>query len=83
MSSLSYAVAKVTTGFRITDALLNLIESGFRKVSHALLGDSCSLIPTVKEQIFQTLNNATVGSMTIDDNGQVDTFGNASDGGPH
>ncbi|KAJ2297478.1 hypothetical protein IWW52_006668, partial [Coemansia sp. RSA 2704] len=84
MSTLSYALAKATTGFRVTDVLLNLVESGFRKVSHALLGESwASLIPTVKEQIFRTLSNATVGSMTIEENGESVTFGNAKDSGPH
>ncbi|KAJ2563852.1 hypothetical protein GGH12_002351 [Coemansia sp. RSA 1822] len=84
MSTLSYALSKATTGFRVTDAFLNLIESGFRKVSHALLGESwSSLIPTVKEQIFKTLSNATVGSMTIEEDGDVVTFGNLDDSGPH
>ncbi|KAJ2266840.1 hypothetical protein EV176_005458 [Coemansia sp. RSA 451] len=84
MSTLSYALAKATTGFRVTDAFLNLIESGFRKVRHALLGETwSSLIPTVREQIFKTLSNATVGSMTIEEDGDVITFGNPDDSGPH
>ncbi|KAI9481858.1 Mycolic acid cyclopropane synthetase-domain-containing protein [Coemansia mojavensis] len=68
----------------VKNAVLSTLEFGLGKTRSALLGTSCTfLIPTVKRQVFQTLNNATVGSMTIDDNGQVDTFGNASDGGPH
>ncbi|KAJ2708333.1 hypothetical protein H4R19_004800, partial [Coemansia spiralis] len=60
MSTLAYALAKATTGFRVTNAVLNFIESCFRKVSRTLLGKSWAhLIPSVREQIFQTLGAAT------------------------
>ncbi|PIA15399.1 hypothetical protein COEREDRAFT_87818 [Coemansia reversa NRRL 1564] len=84
MSTLSYAFAKVTTGFSITDALLNLIENCFRKISNALQGKSWGhLIPTIKEQIFQTLESASIGSLTIEEDGECFTFGNLADAGPH
>ncbi|KAJ2825169.1 hypothetical protein IWW50_002973 [Coemansia erecta] len=41
------------------------------------------LIPTVKRQVFQTLNTATVGSMAIEEDGETNTFGNSDDSGPH
>ncbi|KAJ2825170.1 hypothetical protein IWW50_002974 [Coemansia erecta] len=41
------------------------------------------LIPTVKRQVFQTLSTATVGSMTIEEDGETNTFGNSDDSGPH
>ncbi|KAJ1727551.1 hypothetical protein LPJ61_004511, partial [Coemansia biformis] len=84
MSTLSYALAKATTGFRVTDAALNFIESCFRKISSSLLGKSWAhLIPSVREQVFRTLDAATVGSLTIEEGGECTVFGSPGDGGPH
>ncbi|KAJ2363825.1 hypothetical protein H4S01_004095, partial [Coemansia sp. RSA 2610] len=66
------------------DVALGTIELGISKARGALLGRSWSfLIPAVKRQISQTLDTATVGSMTIEENGESVTFGNAKDSGPH
>ncbi|KAJ1905328.1 hypothetical protein LPJ71_004582, partial [Coemansia sp. S17] len=53
----------VTSGNFLKDLALGSIESGFGKLSRALLSRSWSfVIPTIREQIAQTLSTATVGS---------------------
>ncbi|KAJ1872831.1 hypothetical protein LPJ57_005020, partial [Coemansia sp. RSA 486] len=37
----------------------------------------------IRQQVADTLSYATVGSLTIVENGQSSVFGNPSDGGPH
>ncbi|KAI7835114.1 Mycolic acid cyclopropane synthetase-domain-containing protein [Kickxella alabastrina] len=84
MSTLSYAFAKVTTGFRLADIALKGIEMCFHRISRILLTrPSAFIIPTVKQQIALTLSKATVGSLTIIENGESMVFGNPDDGGPH
>ncbi|KAJ2841484.1 hypothetical protein J3B02_005878, partial [Coemansia erecta] len=71
MSSLTYALAKVTTGFRLADFALKGMESCFSRISRALLSKSWAfMIPNVKQQIAETLSSATVGSLTIVENGE-------------
>lgn len=41
------------------------------------------LVPTIKEQLIQTLGQATVGSITIEENGECITLGVPDDNGPH
>ncbi|KAJ1872830.1 hypothetical protein LPJ57_005019, partial [Coemansia sp. RSA 486] len=84
MSSLTYALAKVTTGFRFADFALKGMESCFARISRTLLSKSWAfMIPNVRQQVADTLSSATVGSLTIVENGQSSVFGNPSDGGPH
>ncbi|KAJ2715735.1 hypothetical protein H4R23_005555, partial [Coemansia sp. Cherry 401B] len=37
----------------------------------------------VRKQVFVTLGATTTGSITIEENGESVTFGNAEDSGPH
>ncbi|KAJ1830373.1 hypothetical protein LPJ73_008285, partial [Coemansia sp. RSA 2703] len=41
------------------------------------------MIPNVRHQIAETLSAATVGSLTIVEDGHSSVFGNPDDGGPH
>ncbi|KAJ2162881.1 hypothetical protein GGF46_000264 [Coemansia sp. RSA 552] len=68
----------------IRNTLLETIEFGLSKTRNALLGRSCAfLIPTVREQVFGTLSLATVGSITIEEDGEKVTFGCSEGDGPH
>ncbi|KAJ2441112.1 hypothetical protein GGF42_007405, partial [Coemansia sp. RSA 2424] len=63
---------------------LGSIESGFGKLSRALLSKSWSfVIPVIREQIAQALSTATVGSLTIEEDGRSMVFGCPADSGPH
>ncbi|KAJ2162880.1 hypothetical protein GGF46_000263 [Coemansia sp. RSA 552] len=64
--------------------VLGTIDLGISKARNALLGRSCAfLIPTVREQVFETLSLATVGSITIEEDGEKVTFGCSEGDGPH
>ncbi|KAJ1999250.1 hypothetical protein H4R26_005145, partial [Coemansia thaxteri] len=74
----------VTSGIFLRNKALGSIELGIGKLSRALLSTSWSfMIPTIKEQISLTLSTATVGSLTIEEDGESATFGCPTDGGPH
>ncbi|KAJ2328905.1 hypothetical protein GGH92_009782, partial [Coemansia sp. RSA 2673] len=84
MLPLLYVLAKLMTGYHFVDRFLKALESFIGKLSRALLSTSWSfMIPTIKEQISLTLSTATVGSLTIEEDGESATFGCPTDGGPH
>ncbi|KAJ1727552.1 hypothetical protein LPJ61_004512, partial [Coemansia biformis] len=63
---------------------LEVVELCLSKVRHLFLGKSWAhLIPSVREQVFRTLDAATVGSLTIEEGGECVVFGSPGDGGPH
>ncbi|PIA15400.1 cyclopropane-fatty-acyl-phospholipid synthase [Coemansia reversa NRRL 1564] len=79
-----FKVHLTTLGPALKSATLSTIEMGISKTRNALLGKSWGhLIPTIKEQIFQTLESASIGSLTIEEDGECFTFGNSADAGPH
>ncbi|KAJ2850197.1 hypothetical protein J3B02_003698, partial [Coemansia erecta] len=68
----------------LKNAALATIETGIKRFGNTFRGKSCAfIVPTVKQQIADTLSSATVGSLTIVENGESLVFGNPSDGGPH
>ncbi|KAJ2464341.1 hypothetical protein GGI02_005013 [Coemansia sp. RSA 2322] len=83
MSYLSFAYPKVTTGSRLTDAFVNVINSAFNKLSQVLSTSRSFLIPAIKRQISLALSNATVGSLTLEEGDDLAVFGCPDDDGPH
>ncbi|KAI8320539.1 cyclopropane-fatty-acyl-phospholipid synthase [Martensiomyces pterosporus] len=86
----SFAVAvknweDVAGGSRVLDVFIAAIESGLGALNRAFLHSSDSyLVPAVKQAMTKSLANASVGSLTIEENGESNTFGNTSDSsGPH
>ncbi|KAJ2035120.1 hypothetical protein H4S04_009017, partial [Coemansia sp. S16] len=56
------------TGVYFVNNILAALDSCVGKLSRALLSRSWSfVIPTIREQIAQTLSTATVGSLTLEE----------------
>ncbi|KAJ1668484.1 hypothetical protein IW140_000316 [Coemansia sp. RSA 1813] len=68
----------------LKDMVLGSVDFGISKLGRVLRGRSSSyIIPMVREQLAQSLSAATVGSMTIEEDGLEATFGRSDDTGPH
>ncbi|KAJ2374292.1 hypothetical protein H4S02_008588 [Coemansia sp. RSA 2611] len=71
-------------GIYFVNAILKALDSCVSKLSRAFLSKSWSfVIPTIREQIAQTLSTAAVGSLTIEEAGKSAVFGNPASDGPH
>ncbi|KAJ1737681.1 hypothetical protein LPJ72_000250 [Coemansia sp. Benny D160-2] len=66
------------------EMMLASVGFGMTKLGCVLRGRSTSLIiPLVREQLAQSLSGATMGSLTIKENGLETVFGQPGNSGPH
>ncbi|KAJ2759910.1 hypothetical protein H4S06_001999 [Coemansia sp. BCRC 34490] len=66
------------------EMMLASVGFGMTKLGCVLRGRSTSLIiPLVRKQLAQSLSGATMGSLTIKENGLETVFGQPGNGGPH